>query len=469
MPVSSPSYFPPNSISDQIIGINAGKLATGARIFLAGKSAGNNSTVSDLIIIGDLAGSAGITDPNAQFSIIIGSGSAKAVTNFSAAGQLVPGELIVLGSNSMPLLIGGSASILVGSGILANATIVNPNVIGSNILMGHNILSGPTAIANVIGRNVVIGNNALVGAAGNFNPFENVIIGDAAGGAITGVNLGANVFIGQAVAFQAGNNVINNVVIGQGSAPNLAVGSSQNSILGATVTLSGGSNSTVVGSLNAVSASNNTLLGSNINAQTNVAGQANIYIGFNVGAGPVVEEPIGNTNILMVGIGNGQATAVEKMMIYGNIAAGNFVLGNSTRNVNRDMVGTNTLKIINGTSGGATAPIGGGYFYVLAGDLHFVDSANLDTTLSGNVNLPAPAAGATLTTAGNVVFNAPTAGDTLTVAPSVGTGALIATNAALTNNAGGQVATILNGPLAGNPTKWIPINDNGTIRNIPAW
>jgi hypothetical protein len=27
----------------------------------------------------------------------------------------------------------------------------------------------------------------------------------------------------------------------------------------------------------------------------------------------------------------------------------------------------------------------------------------------------------------------------------------------------------LNAPAAGNPTKWIPIDDNGTTRYIPAW
>lgn len=46
---------------------------------------------------------------------------------------------------------------------------------------------------------------------------------------------------------------------------------------------------------------------------------------------------------------------------------------------------------------------------------------------------------------------------------------LIRTSVALTNNAAAQAATITNGPTAGNPTKWIPINDNGTVRNIPAW
>lgn len=48
-------------------------------------------------------------------------------------------------------------------------------------------------------------------------------------------------------------------------------------------------------------------------------------------------------------------------------------------------------------------------------------------------------------------------------------GTLLTTSAALTDGAAAQLATITNGPTAGNPTKWIPINDNGTTRYIPAW
>ena len=46
---------------------------------------------------------------------------------------------------------------------------------------------------------------------------------------------------------------------------------------------------------------------------------------------------------------------------------------------------------------------------------------------------------------------------------------LIGCKATLANGAAAQVATITNGPTVGNPTKWIPIDDNGTTRYIPAW
>lgn len=50
-----------------------------------------------------------------------------------------------------------------------------------------------------------------------------------------------------------------------------------------------------------------------------------------------------------------------------------------------------------------------------------------------------------------------------------GTSTLARTTVSLFDGAGAQAATILNGPVAGNPTKWVPINDNGTIRYLPAW
>ena len=46
---------------------------------------------------------------------------------------------------------------------------------------------------------------------------------------------------------------------------------------------------------------------------------------------------------------------------------------------------------------------------------------------------------------------------------------LLETSVALTNNAAAAAGTLNNAPVAGNPTKWFPINDNGTVRNIPAW
>lgn len=47
--------------------------------------------------------------------------------------------------------------------------------------------------------------------------------------------------------------------------------------------------------------------------------------------------------------------------------------------------------------------------------------------------------------------------------------ALVASSVALNNGAAAAAGTITNAPVAGNPTKWIPIIDNGTTRYIPSW
>jgi hypothetical protein len=52
---------------------------------------------------------------------------------------------------------------------------------------------------------------------------------------------------------------------------------------------------------------------------------------------------------------------------------------------------------------------------------------------------------------------------------TTGSATLMASSVSLTNGAAGNAGTLANAPAAGNPTKWIPINDNGTVRYIPAW
>lgn len=46
---------------------------------------------------------------------------------------------------------------------------------------------------------------------------------------------------------------------------------------------------------------------------------------------------------------------------------------------------------------------------------------------------------------------------------------MMRSSAAMTNGAGANVGTLTNSPATGDPTKWIPFDDNGTTRHIPAW
>lgn len=67
------------------------------------------------------------------------------------------------------------------------------------------------------------------------------------------------------------------------------------------------------------------------------------------------------------------------------------------------------------------------------------------------------------------IYSDSTAMSVLTGGLTVGTTTLLTTNVALTNGAAAAAGTLSNAPVAGNPTKWIPINDNGTTRYVPAW
>ncbi len=46
---------------------------------------------------------------------------------------------------------------------------------------------------------------------------------------------------------------------------------------------------------------------------------------------------------------------------------------------------------------------------------------------------------------------------------------LLQTTAALNNSAAAAIGTLNNAPAAGDPTKWVTLSDNGTLRYIPAW
>lgn len=46
---------------------------------------------------------------------------------------------------------------------------------------------------------------------------------------------------------------------------------------------------------------------------------------------------------------------------------------------------------------------------------------------------------------------------------------LMRTSVALANGSAAAAGTLTNAPVAGNPTKWVPIDDNGTTRYVPAW
>ncbi len=52
---------------------------------------------------------------------------------------------------------------------------------------------------------------------------------------------------------------------------------------------------------------------------------------------------------------------------------------------------------------------------------------------------------------------------------TIGSTTLIKSTVNLANGAGALIGTLTNSPATGNPTKWVPVDDNGTTRYCPLW
>lgn len=412
MPVSSPSYFPPNRANGSVVGITAGTDTTGSRNFLAMTEAGNQSSVSDLIIIGANAGENAIADANAQYSVLIGSKAGSQLNDFS--GGASPGPAIVIGGNSLTQGLTGTSLILIGCNTFPLST--NPagspggGATGNSVVIGHDIGSGI--------------------AAGNFTTHEDVLIGNGILESLTDPTYGgsvANVIIGcgavNSLVSPSPASFIGNVVIGFGAAqplkspynviignqacvnysgPNgngygvVAIGGnadiSTNAVrnvvmIGCQTALSGGDRTVMIGTnveFAAGAGNDNTIIGDATIRTYNWGGIAGVgctFLGSNAG----YLEPTGNNARFIAEYCDG---GTLYGLLYGIMGAGNLLIGNSTptgqAGANRDFGGTtstNVLKLLNGTVGNAN-PVGGGYFYVNSGALHWVGTSGTDTTLA---------------------------------------------------------------------------------------
>lgn len=98
-------------------------------------------------------------------------------------------------------------------------------------------------------------------------------------------------------------------------------------------------------------------------------------------------------------------------------------------------------------------------------------TALLGTITSHGLNIRTANADRLTISSAGIVSITSTNASAITCAGGISTGntTLHTTTAALTNGAAAQVGTLTNAPSAGNPTKWVPISDNGTTRYIPCW
>lgn len=399
MPVSNPSYFPPERGNGSVVGVTAGQNTIGARQFLGGNSAGDNSRIDDLVVIGYGAMSSGtvavpITDTTLAGTVVVG---------VSAAEQLIVG-LAAASTHDLPNVITGFqaaqnarsavASVISGAGALGDMTGSSTDQNGSIsgvVVIGANALG---AINPVLGNNgppadlVVIGIRAAYGSNGtDWNCQKSVIIG-AQACEDTGGNASAqitdNVVIGYQAARNLGAGTINaggNVILGSGCASGKA-SIRESVVLGFGNTLSTGPGGfeprllVCLGSGARASGVNSVVIGGNCNGE----GNGNIYIGYAANTN-LPNQPQSDT----VSIGNDNYRGV-----YINMARGNTVLGNSITGANLSFGGTgdasNALKLLNGGKDSTSAPTNGGFFYCdggANGTLHWVQTDGTDNVIAG--------------------------------------------------------------------------------------
>jgi hypothetical protein len=419
LPQAQPSLI--LSAVDRLIAANAdGGIGPGvSHIILLGEAAGQNDAASNVIGLGfDSLGAlgTGLGDVRLDGSIAIGQAAASFIETAGNGAQLSNGN-IAIGRNAMGLAEFASANVVIGDNALGTAvptgalTVRRVVVIGANAALDADSLGG--IFAAQFERDVIVGFGAARPDPNSaFGPRSGitdcVIIGDFAAnnfstigagdlrncvviGAGAGLNLDAN-----------GNSTLNCVIVGDnagtsvrsagctmvGSGANcggnqfpnqIAIGinaqttSERATAIGASATVPVNAIQAIAIGESAIAAGPGTIaIGAAAPALT---GERNIQLG--IGAGTT--EPAANANRLIIETMLG---GVRRGVLYGEMIAGNLIVGKSTPGVDRDLAGTNTLKILDGTSGILTPPVGGGRFYVTGGELSWLSSAGVGYDLT---------------------------------------------------------------------------------------
>lgn len=136
-----------------------------------------------------------------------------------------------------------------------------------------------------------------------------------------------------------------------------------------------------------------------------------------------------------------------------NTGAFTTLATNGTGNSNFGTDSTNSGLNIRGSAAG----VGGGTFWALKnGGANILVTGNKSAILGGAYDgTPYIFGSATIEFNVNIKV--------------LGGAVFMFTSTNLTNGAGAAAGTITNAPTAGNPTKWIGINDNGVVRYLPSW
>lgn len=179
----------------------------------------------------------------------------------------------------------------------------------------------------------------------------------------------------------------------------------------------------------------------------------------------------------------GLLTASAGLTVTGNLtmatAASRIVPGATSFAIRNNGNGVDNLLISNAgdatLAGSLTMTVGNLIFLTAnsriipgATSLVFRDAANANTNVTiTDAGVATIRAGLVVSTGGAAITGASSIIGTLTLTNAGAT--LFSLNAAYTDHAGPSAGSLTNAPTPGNPTKWLAINDNGTVRKFPTW
>lgn len=379
--VSSPQS-PPGIILepvDRLIATNAdGGVPPGvSHIIMFGEDAGQNSSLDGVIAMGAFSFDGGLNITRHEGSIAIGMNAGSAVNLQNNTVPTGDASLVIIGYNAAALAQRMDTAVIIGGGALEMLPAAGANGVGNMVVIG-NAAMGAVDSTGAHRDSVVIGSGALYRALGS-SPSSagstlNVIIGANAARDNRAL-LSGSVIIGYQAALGVGNtaSVSNNVIIGNGACDTTNL-CDENVAIGASCVIASTGVST--------QARRNVVLGMNATAR----GSGNVVIGY---AAITAGSSFGDNNIILGnGAGNGLAAGVSNQLLiesndgtrraiaYADMATGSLVVGNSVPATDRDLPGTNILKLLNGTATGT--PIGGGFFFVTAGQVSWRGSNGRD-------------------------------------------------------------------------------------------
>jgi hypothetical protein len=355
---------------DRETGPGAGAGTSGNRSLMLGLNAGQNSTGSDLYVIGSNALSGGLNLGATQ-----GSGSIFIGTNAGQSLTSSAGPNFFIGLNAGATLTGPAAdrNILMGDHIFAA---IPSNNVNNTVAIGHGIMS--TYALNVAQQdNVFVGTDIanFGGGGGGGSPqlSNNVVIGWQAihqfdtSAAFT---WSGNVIIGSTCCAGPTQNVSGSVYIGNSAGLTHTGQPFDNVVIGASAggTVANPTHCVAVGFGTSTGLDHNTIIGDFINGNPDTATRCIL-----IGAGAATSSfPAASFDLFLVETVVG---GVERAILFGNMAAGNLVVGNATFLAGHGFGtgATNALKIVNGTLP-STAPDVGGEFFALGGEVIWVNT-----------------------------------------------------------------------------------------------